>query len=411
MTTRPGRSAPARAYRPGLPSLVAPITPQAFRARYWQKRPLFVRGTPARLAHLGELFPGLDVDWILRHADLAKTVAMSRPSEHDRAPDTLRSEDPRALSFIAAQGGQLYISCSSIPGVRAWIESLSRDLGRCSHSGQADVYATTGGGLYWHYDKSDNFTIQLSGSKEWRYAVHDPVSAPIHNRATTEIPYEPEHDPTAMPPGILERSRRVVLRPGDMLYMPRGFWHATSSTGRSLSFNLNLHCAPWVDLVLDAVRTQLLQSPAWRQTAMDDGPTADALLRDLARRIDRLSVDAWGSRGLVPSSATTARTTRVTPATRLRRNPYAWWAVTSRSRAGAGDRATVRVHTPVEHTEIEVPGSLLHVLRSLPADADVTFSARSLQRDTGNDEVRKMLRALLDAGLVVPAGPAHRRVQ
>src|SRR5690606_25462292 len=260
----------AEAFAPGLAALVAPLGAEEFMASYWQRRPLHVAGTPARLNHVARMLFDLDLAQILAAADLHGT--MVQPTlERQRAPlakpGPRPAPEPAAFMALYERGNQLYIAGSGIPGVDEWIEQLSQDLGRLWSAGRGDIYATrTGGGADLHFDRNDNFTIQLRGRKLWMFSSELDYEAPLHNSDERGLAYDPSFafNPASVDPSQLAS---VMLEPGDMFYMPRGCLHGTRADEDSLSFNLSLGAQSWADVVLEGLQAWLIRDPAWRRGA------------------------------------------------------------------------------------------------------------------------------------------------
>ena len=77
--------------------------------------------------------------------------------------------------------------------------------------------------------------------------------------------------------------REIVLRPGSLLLVPRGMWHATRADDDALALNFTFTAPTWLDLLAVALRSKLALDPAWRATAAPASPQAfEALLRELA---------------------------------------------------------------------------------------------------------------------------------
>ena len=89
-----------------------------------------------------------------------------------------------------------------------------------SAASQANLYACWGAsqGFDVHWDDHDVFVIQLEGAKRWMlYGATRP--APLRR------------DLDAHHPRPSEPIEEIVLEAGDMLYLPRGYWHAAVGTG------------------------------------------------------------------------------------------------------------------------------------------------------------------------------------
>jgi Cupin superfamily protein len=106
------------------------------------------------------------------------------------------------------------------------------------HPAQVNAYYTprAAQGLPVHHDTHDVFVLQVSGEKRW--LVYEPaLELPLRNQkysAEMGGPGEPAHD--------------LVLRPGDMLYLPRGWLHeALTSDSDSLHLTVGVNVVTWLD--------------------------------------------------------------------------------------------------------------------------------------------------------------------
>lgn len=68
------------------------------------------------------------------------------------------------------------------------------------------------------------------------------------------------------------------LKPGSLLFVPRGYWHSTLADGDSLALNFTYTAPAWIDLFMSALRSRLLQSELWRETANGVGDPAQRSL-------------------------------------------------------------------------------------------------------------------------------------
>jgi hypothetical protein len=130
----------------------------------------------------------------------------------------------------------------SWPPLAEFCRVLERELG---HPAQANAYFTphAAQGLPVHHDTHDVFSLQVAGEKRW--LVYEPaVELPLKDqRYKPELgaPGEPVHD--------------VLLRPGDTLYLPRGWLHeATTSESDSLHVTVGVNVHTWLDAIKAALR-------------------------------------------------------------------------------------------------------------------------------------------------------------
>jgi 50S ribosomal protein L16 3-hydroxylase len=68
--------------------------------------------------------------------------------------------------------------------------------------------------------------------------------------------------PTKMP----SEAQTYELTPGSVLFVPRGYWHATEAQGDALALNFTFSAPTWIDLFTVALKSRLSQVPEWRET-------------------------------------------------------------------------------------------------------------------------------------------------
>ena len=143
------------------------------------------------------------------------------------------------------------------------------------HSVQANAYYTprSAQGLAVHHDTHDVFVLQVSGEKRW--LVYEPaLELPLKDqRYSKEMggPGEPVED--------------VTLRPGDSLYLPRGWLHeALTSETDSLHVTVGVNLYTWLDAVKAALE-ECAEELEFRRSVPDDGEAEADLLDALAARL------------------------------------------------------------------------------------------------------------------------------
>ncbi len=254
----------------GLGSVVA-TEPEVFADRHWGREPLLSRAEDLPRPTHG--FDSAAVDALLsRQALRTPFVRMAKNGTTlDPATHTLGggagatigdqvSED-RVLALFA-DGATIVLQGlhRTWPSVIDAAQQLAADLG---HPVQANAYVTPpqSRGFDDHYDVHDVFVVQVAGEKHWR--VRPPVlDAPLRSQPWTER-REEVRAAAREDPAI-----DAVLRPGDVLYLPRGWLHsATALGGTSIHLTFGVHV--WtvrhlVDDLLRAVRRRLDDDPAAR---------------------------------------------------------------------------------------------------------------------------------------------------
>lgn len=109
------------------------------------------------------------------------------------------------------------------PPLQEFTRRLVAELG---HPAQVNAYITPASsrGFDPHYDVHDVFVLQIAGEKRW--VIHEPV----HELPFADEPWSDRRDAVAArasgTPAI-----DTVLRPGDALYLPRGYLHSATALG------------------------------------------------------------------------------------------------------------------------------------------------------------------------------------
>jgi lysine-specific demethylase/histidyl-hydroxylase NO66 len=184
------------------------------------------------------------------------------------------------------------------PPLIDFADALAADLG---HPTQVNAYVTppSSRGFSPHYDVHDVFVLQVAGEKHWR--IHEPVLRdPLRDQPWNDRAAEVAGAATGEP--VLD----AVLRPGDALYLPRGFLHSAVALGE-ISAHLTVGVHPvtrWAaaEAALDLLRTAAVADPELRRslplgldltspdTARDDVARAITGLQDWLGRLDPAEV-------------------------------------------------------------------------------------------------------------------------
>jgi len=281
------------------------VDPQVFAEQHWSRRPLL--SSAAELgADFSDLLTLADVDELLSTRGLR--TPFLRIAKDGAVVDTKRfTTSGGAGAEVADQVSsdsvlRLFSEGSTVvlqglhrlwPPLVEFADQLAADLG---HPTQVNAYVTppSSRGFSPHYDVHDVFVLQVAGEKHW--TIHEPVltdplrSQPWGERAE-EVAAAAEREP------VID----TVLRPGDALYLPRGYLHSATALGE-ISAHLTIGVHPvtrWgaVESALDLVRTLAVDDPTLRRSlplGVDlTGPdtTADdvaAVLAGLHAALDRV---------------------------------------------------------------------------------------------------------------------------
>lgn len=241
--------------------LIAPLPFQDFEQEYWEQKPLYLDGQAKR-----------DFEDVLKVSDLSAFLARS-----DIRHPSLRlvkdgSEIPledyaRELrlgghsSFDLIDNEKLFVHFHSgativlqflqqnIPSFGRFTNELEHLFG-CNVHGSCFITPPSAQGFTAHYDTYSFFALQLFGTKKWNIYNRTPLP-PIREDRDVDEPWTPE------PP-----TQELVLKAGDFLYVPRGFFH-DAETSQEPSIHLSHDCVTGFHAAILASKNERTLAPAF----------------------------------------------------------------------------------------------------------------------------------------------------
>jgi lysine-specific demethylase/histidyl-hydroxylase NO66 len=274
---------------------IDPVSAEEFLAEHWERKPLVVaREEDGRFDDLlsiadverllcsgGLRYPGFRLVKAGAKLDVSSytTNVPWRPAPFSGTAEIGRViSDWEAGATLVLQGLHL-----TWPPLAEFCRALEAEL---DHPAQANAYFTPrdAQGLPVHHDTHDVFSLQVAGEKRW--FVYEPaLELPLKDHKNG-----PEHGEPVDP--VLD----VTLRPGDTLYLPRGWLHqaATSSTD-SLHITVGVNVYTWLD-AFKAALADCEEDLAFRRSPEGD---ADELLELLRARLGTDDVTERRRRRLV----------------------------------------------------------------------------------------------------------------
>jgi ribosomal protein L16 Arg81 hydroxylase len=274
---------------PDFSSILAEIGISRFFEYYWQKRTLAFRIPGPAFESVLESIGPFDV---LRLCELAREGTRAWLANDVISHSVIPVNKSNAERFFNA-GATLYF-------VNVMCEPLSDALAAFLGAPRSKVIASffltpAGGGAVPHFDKNENFTIQLTGTKQWLVDDEPAVASPSDGYVLGQsVP----SSLTPLLPLPDERSyQKVELDPGMLLYVPRGTVHQTATGTVAWSLNLSYSPSMWIDLLMVGLRRQLSSSRRWRATVTGVGLDCNRhayqanLLPELVRELQRLLDD------------------------------------------------------------------------------------------------------------------------
>lgn len=268
-----------------------------FRSRYFEQQP-FVRESAINVQ-------GYSWDLIDRALDLQDTsrgmLKLLRGGRlepevylEDFIDIGLRRQRIRKDRLYDLMAGGATLVLNRIELVSAQALDLCMQVGRfVGTQTSANAYASFGTepATNVHWDTHDVLVIQLSGEKQWR--VYEPtLPLPISSQVSNDRKHEVSETP------CLEKT----LQAGDIMYVPRGWWHRVSPTGNreTLHLTIAIHAPLVLDYLIWACATKLPDRLSLRHSLLGEGKDMDRVqqsIMDIAGVLtDPATLDAFYDR-------------------------------------------------------------------------------------------------------------------
>ena len=252
-----------------LQSLLEPVTPAEFREQYYGKQPLLIPGRPDKFA---SLFTWDDLNRLLNASRFPHPQIFTAQSKQPSPAGTILEDCRAGASVIVNRINELD------PNVGALVRALEAETGEPMN---VNLYLSqpTRAAFPRHFDRHDVFVLQIYGHKAWQ----------VCERTLEKPIFEMEESSTAAPS---EASLECELKPGDVLYIPRGHWHnALAQRGMSLHLTLGINARTGIDF-LKWVTDQLRSDVRFRQElplSFSDEPADERLRVHVAELADVLA--------------------------------------------------------------------------------------------------------------------------
>lgn len=228
--------------------LIAPITPEVFFTEYFGRKPLHIPASGE--AGKRKVLPWADFNAMLSQTSIwtdktlrlvtdTQGAASTEYCEPVRGSDgvTVMRPNPAKVRMFVAMGASIIANHMQelSPGIADTCEMLGEtfgaEIGANAYASFKNVKA-----FGTHFDTHDVFAIHTEGEKVWKV---------WSNRADNPLKID---DDTPELRRWFEQSRgsllmEVTMRPGDVLYLPRGWYH-DALAGSEASLHLTLSVTP-----------------------------------------------------------------------------------------------------------------------------------------------------------------------
>jgi len=301
-----------------LRALLSPMTLEEFRTKFWPDELMVVHGPlkrlpppfgNAELASLGALF-----------SRYTGRVLFGKGTKGPRSIP-VQQVNP---AHLYAMGLSLYLPDlePALPGATAFLRELEKSLGVGEGDTQITAWASPGAeGIACHFDPAEVISIQLHGIKRFYVSKTKAVTYPVGPQFGPHIPALPVHymqSPEGFPNPDEFEFTEIEMKPGSVLFIPRGVWHRTEADQDSLSVSINITPKSTGECLLRELHTLLIQDPDWRRPIY--GASTPEALERIRRLLETLPevVKAIRAQDLMPQKPP-ARPESIQPDTRFQR--------------------------------------------------------------------------------------------
>lgn len=248
-----------------LAALVAPLPLADFLALHWPDRAVAVHGSLERLPAA------------LRAPELQSVEALAAKYRGRMSFGNANASSRTVLTehanpaLLIRMGLSLYMLdiVALVPALDGMLRQLEQELGAPHGSARIGAFAASpGNGVTHHFDAEEVFSVQLHGEKRFHIAKVPDIEQPWGMQFNPGDPCFDDLYPQ-MPAGFPDPANcefeTVEMKPGTVLFMPRGTWHYSESGEGSLSVSIVVRTPAAFECALDALRLRLLQDARWRR--------------------------------------------------------------------------------------------------------------------------------------------------
>lgn len=269
--------------------LIAPHSPETFIEDTWEKAHLYVaRGEPS---FYDTLFCLADIDKCLHTARTFpdKVLTIVPPSDSGRAMQDLPAGEASLDQVYKELHAGATIRLLDIERFWPAAAVLSGEIFQALNATTCfNVYLTPPKSQAFsvHFDYSDVFVLQIQGSKEWSvFEAEYPMPMESLSRCSQG----------RMPPQVVDEDsvtlrQQIHLEAGDLLYVPRGFYHKVATTDEtSLHISVGIHPTSWLDLVKQSLDFTAFEQAELRRALPPGFLSSETVRQGMAATMRRLA--------------------------------------------------------------------------------------------------------------------------
>ncbi len=270
---------------PNLPmQLLGNITPAEFMSKYWQKKPLLIRGAIAGFKPFlsrDELFAMAEQEDVESRLIVENTSIKRKKSEPAwTMANGPFSDETSELPSLKKSNWTLLVQGVDLHDGQ--VHALKNQFRFAPDARLDDLmisYATDGGGVGPHFDSYDVFLLQAEGQRRWRIGKQKDLTL------QKDVPLK-----------ILANfasEQEFVLEPGDMLYLPPMYAHEGVAVGECMTYSIGFRAPAELELARELLQRfaddtledevkKLYKDP--KQAAVDTPALIPTALLDFAKQ-------------------------------------------------------------------------------------------------------------------------------
>jgi ribosomal protein L16 Arg81 hydroxylase len=287
-----------------LAALVAPVPVRQFLRDYWPERVFHAQGP---LSRLPAIFSSAELSSFTALVSRYRGwLGFGRGSQGGRMI-SVQQINP---AHLYEMGLSVYLPdiAASVPGADAFLRQFESELGIAEGSAHITVWASPkGDGAPTHFDGEDVFSIQLTGTKRFEVAPMKEYAYPVGPQfgpgAAAHDDMYPQLE-SGFPDAAGAEFQGFDMKPGSVLFVPRGTWHRTAAAQDSFAISIGINPPSVAESFLGQLRYLLLQDPQWRRPIYGAGGDTRELNDSLEQILQSAprAIQAISARDLVPVS-------------------------------------------------------------------------------------------------------------
>ncbi len=236
----------------GLGSLIAPLPYREFFETHFTKTCAALQPTAA-VEELTAILGNLDLRSLLK---LPRRPEINLSNEDSTTWFTTFDPDEALAAFKDGYTAYFHIG-QMMPSLRGHLTAIAAACATPTDNVDISLFVSPPASKTpLHFDSSQNFTLQLSGLKQWHIAKNNHVAAPTENwMPGRPVSSQWQRNDGPQDLGDVD-AELVLLDQGSGLYIPGGTWHAVEALTECVSLTYAIDVPRYSDVLAEEIRRQ-----------------------------------------------------------------------------------------------------------------------------------------------------------